>query len=98
MKLRDFGDDASRSWFQQILEWSRKKITLEDNVDGIFLNTYLGTAETVIDHALGRIPKYIIEVAAYPNGTKGIDFTQAPTNEKLFLKRDAAGTCTLFIM
>lgn len=98
MKLRDFGSDAYRSWFQQILEWSRKKITFEENVDGIFIQTYLGTSETVIDHALGRIPKYILEVASYPNGTAGIAFTKPPSIDKLYLTRTSAGSCVLFLM
>lgn len=98
MKLRDFGPDATRDWFQQILEWSRKKLTIDDNWDCTVLSTYLGTSETVIDHTLGRVPRYIWEVASYPNGTAGISFTQAPTNGKLYLKRSSAGQCTLILM
>jgi hypothetical protein len=98
MKLMDYGENAAKNWFQQILEWSRKKITIEDNIDGIFVTTYLGTAETVIDHTLGRVPRYILEIASYPNGTSGINFTQAPTDTKLFLKRNNAGSCVLLLM
>lgn len=98
MKLQDFGPDAPRSWFQQILEWSRKKITFEDNLDCVFLKAYIGTSSTEVGHPLGRTPRYIIEVAAYPNGTAGISFTSEPTNQKLFLSRSTAGECTLLIM
>jgi hypothetical protein len=98
MKLRDLGVDAAREWFQQLLEWSRKKITVDDNWDASVLKTYLGTAETVVDHTLGRTPRYIWEVASFPHGTAGISFTKEPTNAKLFLKRSTAGECTLILM
>ncbi len=98
MKLRDFGSDAYRSWFQQILEWSRKKITFEDNIDCVFVEAHLFTTETVIDHPLGRIPKYILEVASFPSGTSGISFTRAPSIDKLYLTRTSAGPCVLLLM
>lgn len=98
MRLRDFGATAPREWFQQILEWSRKKITFQDNIDCQFLTVNIGTTETEVGHSLGRTPRYIIEVASYPNGTAGIEFTREPTNQKLFLKRNTAGTCTLLFL
>lgn len=98
MKLRDFGKDAAYEWFQQILEFSRKKITFDDNVDCQILTVNIGIAETEIGHSLGRTPRYVIEVASYPNGTAGIQFTKEPTNQKLYLKRGTAGQCTLFLL
>ena len=97
MRLRDFGQEAAREWFQQVLEWSRKKITFDDNMDGVFLRTYLNTTETVVSHPLGRAPRYIFEVASYPTGTAGINFTREPTNGTLFIRRDVAGECVLFL-
>lgn len=91
MKLRDYGFEQSREWFQQILQWSKKKITFEENIDGIELLTYLTTSETEVGHTLGRIPKTITPVAKFPHGTSGIEFTRAPTIDKLFLSRSSAG-------
>lgn len=98
MKLRDYGQDAPSSWFQQLLEWSRKKITLEDNVDCIFVTASIATTETVVGHQLGRVPKYIIEVTSWPNSAKGIELTKAPTSEKLFITRTTSGETTLLLM
>ena len=98
MKLLDFGDTASRSWFQQILEWSRKKITFDDNIDCATVTAYIGTTETQVGHPLGRTPRYIIEVAAYPNGTAGISFTKEPDYKNLYLTRSVAGKCTLILL
>jgi hypothetical protein len=98
MRLRDFGKDAAFDWFQQILEWSRKKITFQDNVDCIFITATISTAETTVGHQLGRIPQYILEVASWPNSAKGIELTKAPTSEKVFLKRTTAGQTTLLLM
>jgi len=103
VKLRDFGllgyegQPRLDQWLQQIFEWSRKKITFEDNLDLIFQSVYIGTGETQVQHNLGRVPKGIIEVAAYPNGTAGISHTKAPTNEFLYLSRVSAGQCQLMI-
>lgn len=98
MKLRDLGENAARDWFLQILEWSRKKFTFDDNLDCIFITKTIGTTETEIPHALGRVPKYVLEVAQFPNGTAGINFTRASTNDRIYLKRSVAGTCTLLLM
>ncbi len=98
MKLRDIGDSALREWFNQILEWSRKKITFDDNIDCVFVTANIGTSQTEVGHSLGRTPKYIIEVASYPNGTAGISFTKAPEPSKIFVKRATAGECTLLLM
>ena len=98
MRLRDLGEGANRDWFNQLLDWSRKRITFDDNVDCQILTVNIGLAETEIGHTLGRIPRYVIEVAAFPNGTAGINFTKASDNTRLFLKRNTAGMCTLFIL
>lgn len=98
MKLRDFGQSATREWFQQILEWSRKRFTFEDNLDCVFVTHRVETTETEIGHSLGRVPKYILEVASYPNGTAGISFTKPPEKDKIYIKRNAAGECTLLLM
>lgn len=98
MKLRDFGLDASREWFQQILEWSRKRITLEDNVDCQIITANINTSETVIGHSLGRTPRLVIPVASYPYGTAHISFTKEPTAEKLFLTRSTAGLQALILL
>lgn len=99
MILRDFGQTAAREWFQQILSWSRKKITFDDNMDCQILRVKIGTGETQISHALGRVPVLILEAAAYPGGTAGITFTnKAPTVDTLWLKRSVDGECTLILM
>lgn len=97
MKLRDLGDAPMRTWFNMILEWSRKKITFDDNMDGIFVRSYIATTETKVSHTLGRMPRYVFEVAEYPSGTAGIEFTQHNTRDTLYLRRNVAGNCTLFI-
>lgn len=98
MKLQDFGSIApDRTWFQALLQFTRNKISFDDNLDGQFVTTNVGTGETEIGHSLGRVPKYVIEVAAYPNGTAGISFTKPATINQIYLKRAVAGACTLFI-
>lgn len=97
MKLRDFGENAAREWFQQILEWSRKKITFDDNLDAVFITVNIGTAETEVGHPLSRAPRGIIPVARYPNGTAAITLTREPTNEKIYISRSTAGMQTLLI-
>lgn len=97
MILRDVGAAAAKEWFEQILQWSRKKITLDDNLDCVFVTAYIATTETEIGHPLGRTPRYIIEVAAYPNGTAGISFSRESKIDKVYLKRATAGTCTLLM-
>jgi hypothetical protein len=96
--MPDFGASPDASWFSRLLDWTRGKITFEDNIDGRFLTVNIGTTETEIGHTLGRVPRYILEVASYPNGTAGIQFTKSPTIDKLYLKRGTAGQCTLFLM
>lgn len=99
MKIQDFtGDLPDKSWFEQILTWSRKKFTFDDNLDGVFVTANVGTGETEVGHPLGRTPKYILEIAAYPNGTAGITFTKQPDNNRIFIKRAVAGQCTLLLM
>lgn len=98
MKLRDFGESALRDWFNQVLDWSRKKITFDDNIDCAFITAKVDVTSTEIGHSLGRTPKYIIEVATYPYGTAGISFTRPPEKDKIFIKRNVAGTCCLLLM
>lgn len=97
MKLFDFGDDKSRAWFQQILEWSRKKVTFDDNIDCVTLSAYIATSETIVDHPLGRVPKGIIPVLQYPNNISELSWTREPTNSRLYLKQRVAGKITLLI-
>jgi hypothetical protein len=97
LKLRDLGNKPAIEWFQQILEWSRKKLTFDDNIDCVIITAYIGASETEVGHPLGRTPRYIIPVASYPNGTDGISFTKEPTHEKLFLSRANAGVQTLIL-
>lgn len=98
MKLDSFGDFPDKNWFQKLLELTRRRISFDDNIDGIFVTANIGTAETQIGHNLGRIPKYIFEVASYPTGTAGINFTKPSTTDKVYLTRTTAGNCTLFII
>jgi hypothetical protein len=97
MKLLDLGDQATRPWFTQILEWSRKKITFDDNIDCVFLTVNISTSETVIEHTLGRVPKGIIPIAQYPNNISELSWSREPTNQKLHLKQRVSGTMTLMI-
>jgi hypothetical protein len=97
MKLFDFGDGQNRSWFQQILEWSRKKISFEDNLDCVILTVKIATSETIVDHPLGRVPKGIIPILQYPNNISELSWTKAPTNSRLFLSQRIEGTITLLI-
>lgn len=101
MKLRDFGTDAAREWFQQILEWSRKKVTFEDNVDCVFVSATIGTSETAIGHSLGRAPKYIIPVGSWNTGAtivREITLTKAPTVDQIYVSSASAGKQTLLLM
>lgn len=98
MKLRDFGVNAPREWFQQIMEWSSRKITFEDNIDCVFVTADLSTSETVIGHSLGRVPKYIIPVASWPNSVDKITLTKAPTNSQIYLSRATAGKQVLMLI
>ncbi|MFM2117268.1 MAG: hypothetical protein RL316_458 [Bacteroidota bacterium] len=99
MKLRDFGETAIRDWFTQVLEWSRKKITFDDNIDCVFLTANINTTETVLRHNLGRSPKYVLEAAIFPGGTTGgISLTKAPTIDTLYIKKSTAGQSTLLLI
>jgi hypothetical protein len=98
MRLRDFGLEAPREWFQQILEWSRKKITFEDNIDCLFIKANIDLNETIVGHQLGRVPRYILEISSWPNSAVGITLTKPPTSEKIFLRRASAGETTLLLM
>ncbi len=99
MKLDAFGGDSpDKNWFLKLLDFTRNKISFLDNLDGRFVDTNIGTAETEIGHTLGRIPQYIFEVASFPNGTAGISFTKPSTATAIYMKRAVAGKCTLFIV
>ncbi len=106
MKLFDYGESATKSWFRQILEWSKKKVSISDNLDCIIIAARIGTSETQIGHSLGRKPFGCIEVCSYPspkavstevNGTAGIQMTKDSTEQALFLKRTSAGECYLLV-
>lgn len=97
MNFPDFsGDRPERGWFLQLLT-GLKKLTFDENIDCVKIRVNIGTTETQVGHPLGRTPRYIIEVAAYPDGTAGIQFTRAPTNDKIWLTRTTAGNCTLLL-
>lgn len=98
MKLRDYGESYTREFFQQILQWSRKKISFEDNVDCQILTTYIDTAETKVPHNLGRVPQIIIPVAKFPYGTSTIAFSRENSENTLFLTRGVAGYQTLILL
>jgi hypothetical protein len=97
MKLTDFGSDQSRSWFQQILEWSRKKISIEDNLDCVIISVNVGTTETIVDHPLGRVPRGIVPILQWPNSIYEIGWTREPTNARLFIKSRVAARLTLLL-
>lgn len=101
MKLRDFGVNAAREWYQQILDWSRKSITFEDNLDCVFVTADIETSETAVGHSLGRMPKYIIPVGSWVTGAtmvREITLTKAPTADQVFVSSASAGKQTLLLM
>lgn len=96
MILQDFGklqNNITDSWFQQILGWSRGKVSIEDNLDIKIMKAYIKTSETEIQHTLGRAPRGIIPVAIYPLGSANLNWTRAPTSDRLYLSRASAGEC-----
>lgn len=97
MKLKDYGETPDRSFFQSILEWSRKKVGIDDNLDCVTIETYLGTSETIVDHPLGRVPKGIISILSFPNNTTELTWDKAPTNSRLFIHARTAGKYSLLI-
>ena len=101
MKLRDFGVDAAREWFQQIMDFSRKGITFEDNVDCVFVSANIAMTETAIGHGLGRVPKYIIPVGSWAAGAtqiRDITLTKAPTNDQVYVMSGNPGVQMLLLM
>jgi len=103
MKLRTIVDDNLPSnikdFYRQILSWSRKSITLEDNVDCQIIDVNLLTTETKVGHNLGRIPKYILPIMSYPNGIRGdLEFTKSSTEKEIYIKCSVAGAYTLVVM
>lgn len=97
MKLREFGETAQREWFRQILEWSRNKITIQDNLDVAIITVDIGTNETEVGHPLKRTPRYIIPVASYPHGIQAIQMSREPTSDKIWLTRAVAGKQVLIL-
>ena len=82
-----------------MIDLSRKKITLDDNVDCQVVDCNLLTTETKVGHNLGRIPKYILPTMSYPNGIKGdLEFTRPPTEKEIYVKCSIAGAYTLIVM
>lgn len=97
MKLRDFGSNAAREWFQQVLEWSKKRVSVDENLDIQIIEADIGTSETRVGHSLGRIPKGIIPIMKYPNGVSSLSFTKESTADSIFLSRASAGKQALII-
>jgi hypothetical protein len=100
MILRDFGVDAAREWFQQVLEWSRKKVTVQDNIDCVFVTATISTSETAIGHGLGRVPQYVIPVASWAQGAtmvRDITMTKAPTKDQIYVSSSASGKQMLML-
>lgn len=97
MRFYDFGSTDTRTFLRQIVEWSQKRVSIQDNMDMQEITAHLNTSETVVQHNLGRIPTGLIPVLKYPNSIKGIEFTKASDASKLYLKRDTAGECTFLI-
>ncbi len=107
MKLFDFGDNDTRSFIRQILEWSLKRVSLFDNVDCIVLDSVrIETTETQVGHTLGRVPRLVFEscgpnsrnaVGTQWNGTVGIALTRQSTITSVYVKRKEAGETTLVL-
>lgn len=98
MKIMDFGEDTPpRAWYTALIEWSRKKISFDDNIDCVTLNAYVATSETPIGHPLGRVPKGIIPILQFPGSVYEMDMTKASTNTQIYLKSRVAGTVNLLI-
>lgn len=97
MKLTDFGDKPEATWFKNILEWSRKKVSIDDNLDCVTLSVDIATSETAISHPLGRVPKGIIPFLTFPGSLVEMDVTRAPINTQLFLKSRIAVKANLLI-
>ena len=98
MKLRDYGEIFSRDWIQQLLQWSRNKVSVVDNLDCVEVVAYINTTETVIGHSLGRVPRGTIPIMKYPFGTvASLSFTREPTIDKIYLTRSTAGYQGLLI-
>lgn len=97
MKLTDFGDKPDNTWFRNILEWSRKKISLDDNLDCVTMSVEIATTETKIGHSLGRVPKGVIPLLQFPGATIEMTMTNAPTNNLLFISARVKGTYGLLI-
>lgn len=98
MKLRDYGIDQDREWFQQLLQWSQKKINVDDNWDCVKITPYINTSETRVGHTLGRIPQIIIPVMIYPYGMANLNFTREATIDTIFMTRATAGYQALIIL
>lgn len=98
MKLIDFGEDTPpRAWYTALIEWSRKKISFDDNIDCVILKVNIATNETAVDHPLGRVPKGIIPILQFPGSVYEMDMTRASTNTQVFIKMRVAGTVNLLI-
>ena len=100
MRLLEFGTEQSRSWFQQLLDWSRNKVSFEENLDCVIIDVNIATSETIVDHPLGRVPKGIIPLLRWPNNTSELSWSdpeKPPTDTRLFLKQRVAGKVTLLI-
>jgi hypothetical protein len=98
VKLREYGDQENRSWFQQILEWSRNKLSFEDNLDCVIITASIATSETIVGHTLGRVPKGVIPILQWPNNTSVLTWgSKPPDDTKLYLKQSVDGKITLLV-
>lgn len=91
MKLRDYGEVFGRDWIQQIMQWSKKKVSVGDNIDCVEVVEFINTTETRVGHNLGRVPQGIIPIMKYPHGTDSLSFTRAPEIDKIWVSRSTAG-------
>ena len=104
MKLFDFGERDTRSFFRQLIEWSQKRITLDDNVSCLSVTSNVATTETVIGHKLGRVPRYIVPAFSsetFDGGTlvnlNGLEMTQRPTDKAIYFKKTVQGNVTFLL-
>lgn len=97
MRLFDFGGSDTRSFIRQILEWSQKRISFDDNIDVLQMSSFINTSETVIEHKLGRIPKALVPILTYPNKIVSVEFTKSPDATRLYLKAATACEMSFFI-
>jgi hypothetical protein len=97
LRLFDFGGSDTRSFIRQILEWSQKRVSFEDNIDILQMSSFINTSETVVEHKLGRIPKALVPILTYPNKIVSVEFTKAPDAARIYIKAASACEISFFI-